>query len=177
MFRASPSGLQISCDNAYGVGCILNSLLTVSLLSDQNVRSQSYNQLFFLVGVAPNTAPRALKDIKMCLSFENDQTLLQKDKYVVKEVYTASTEAFVNRLVDTDEEGYITMQYHHKYDMPQKKIIPLEEENCPPQRQCLTFVLIKIIILSMIILIRMIIIIIIEQINYYQVILNIQFYY
>lgn len=58
----------------------------------------------------------------MCfLSIGNDQTLSQRDKYLVEETYNVSTDAFVHRLFDTEEEGYITMQYHHGYGMLQKK--------------------------------------------------------
>ena len=57
-----------------------------------------------------------------------------------------------------------------------RKNNPFSGRTPPLKRQYLTFVLIKIIILSMITLIIMIIIIITEKINFYQVILNVQFF-
>lgn len=61
MFRTFLPGHQVSYDNAHGVGCILNGLLTVSLLSHEEVRSEIYNQFFISVCVASITGPQNME--------------------------------------------------------------------------------------------------------------------
>lgn len=74
-------------------------------------------------------------------------------------------DAFVSRLFDIGEEGYITMPNITNDDIRREQIIHLQKENSS-KRQYLIFVLIKIIILSMIMLRKMIITIIIEEIKF-----------